>query len=99
MSAAGFRGVFSLLLTPFLPDKTIDWTSYDRHVSWQIEQGPAGLFAVCGSSEMKWLDAEERLHRALVRTRTGWGNTSRGWSMPRPAARSCTSGRWFGRTW
>lgn len=64
MSGGRFRGVFSLLLTPFLPDKSIDWTAYERHVSWQLEQGPAGLFAVCGSSEMKWLDAEERIRLA-----------------------------------
>jgi 4-hydroxy-tetrahydrodipicolinate synthase len=59
-----FRGVFSLLLTPFLADKSIDWTAYDRHAAWQLEQGPAGLFAVCGSSEMKWLEAEERISLA-----------------------------------
>ncbi len=64
MSDARFRGVFSLLLTPFLTDKSIDWTAYDRHVSWQLDQAPAGLFAVCGSSEMKWLNREERLRLA-----------------------------------
>ena len=64
MSHAQFRGVFSLLLTPFHADKSIDWTAYQRHVSWQLGHGPAGLFAVCGSSEMKWLEAEERVELA-----------------------------------
>ena len=64
MSGERFRGVFSLLLTPFRSDKSIDESAYERHVSWQLAQGPAGLFAVCGSSEMKWLDADERLRLA-----------------------------------
>ena len=58
------EGVISLLLTPFHPDRSIDWATYDTYVDWQLAQGPAGLFAVCGSSEMKWLDLEERLELA-----------------------------------
>lgn len=50
-----FEGVFSLLLTPFGEDGRIDWLVYDRYVDWQLAQSPNGLFAVCGSSEMKWL--------------------------------------------
>ncbi len=57
-------GVFSLLLTPFYPDQSIDWAGYDRYVAWQLGFGPDGLFAVCGSSEMKWLTREERLRLA-----------------------------------
>ena len=58
------EGVISLLLTPFHPDDTIDWVTYDAYVDWQLAQRPAGLFAVCGSSEMKWLTLEERLELA-----------------------------------
>ena len=58
------EGVISLLLTPFHEDRSIDWTTYDRYVDWQMRQQPAGLFAVCGSGEMKWLTAEERLRLA-----------------------------------
>lgn len=64
------QGVISLLLTPFHPDRSIDWATYDAYVDWQLTQEPAGLFAVCGSSEMKWLDLDERLEltrRAVAR--------------------------------
>ncbi len=54
------EGVVSLLLTPFREDGSIDWAAYDGYVDWQVAQEPAGLFAVCGSSEMKWLAADER---------------------------------------
>jgi len=56
-----FEGVFALLLTPFLADGRIDWSTYDLYVDWQLSQRPHGLFAVCGSSEMHWLDLDERL--------------------------------------
>ncbi len=60
-----FEGVFALLLTPFLTDGRIDWSAYDQYVDWQLSHQPNGLFAVCGSSEMHWLDLDERL--ALAR--------------------------------
>jgi len=60
-----FHGVFSLLLTPFQPNGAIDWASYAAYVDWQLASEPAGLFAVCGSSEMQWLTLDERL--ALAR--------------------------------
>jgi len=59
-----FQGVFALLLTPFLPDRDIDWPAYDRYVDWQLSQRPHGLFAVCGSSEMGMLTLAERLRLA-----------------------------------
>jgi 4-hydroxy-tetrahydrodipicolinate synthase len=59
-----FEGVFSLLLTPFHADGTIDWENYEYYVDWQLSHQPQGLFAVCGSSEMKWLTLEERLELA-----------------------------------
>lgn len=58
------EGVFALLLTPFLEDGAIDWDVYDRYVDWQLGQQSAGLFAVCGSSEMGLLTLEERLKLA-----------------------------------
>ncbi len=64
MSERAFEGVYSLLLTPFQDDLSIDWPGYDRYVAWQLGHGPDGLFAVCGSSEMKWLEPEERLELA-----------------------------------
>jgi 4-hydroxy-tetrahydrodipicolinate synthase len=60
-----FKGVFSLLLTPFQSSGAIDWEVYDRYVDWQLSYEPNGLFGVCGTSEMKWLTADERVE--LVR--------------------------------
>jgi len=59
-----FGGVFALLLTPFQPDGSIDWETYERYVDWQLEQRPHGLFASCGSSELKHLTATERVELA-----------------------------------
>lgn len=59
-----FKGVYSLMLTPFDTEGAVDWAVYERYVDWQLGQGPAGLFAVCGTSEMKWLTLEERLELA-----------------------------------
>lgn len=59
-----FRGVYALLLTPFSPNKEVDWVAYDRYVDWQLSKRPDGIFAVCGSSEMECLSAEERLELA-----------------------------------
>ncbi|WP_171650078.1 dihydrodipicolinate synthase family protein [Paenibacillus foliorum] len=61
-----FSGVFSLLLTPFLQDGSIDWNCYDKYVDWQLSMQPNGLFAVCGSSEMGLLTLDERLSLAEI---------------------------------
>jgi len=60
-TGAPHSGVFSLMLTPFMKNGEIDWKVYDEYVDWQLAAQPNGLFAVCGSSEMKWLTLEERL--------------------------------------
>ncbi|MCR8632144.1 dihydrodipicolinate synthase family protein [Paenibacillus radicis (ex Xue et al. 2023)] len=61
-----FSGVYSLLLTPFLQDGSIDWNCYDKYVDWQLSMQPNGLFAVCGSSEMGMLTLDERLSLAEI---------------------------------
>lgn len=53
-----FAGVYTLLLTPFNEDKTIDYRAYEEYVSWQAAFKPQHLFAVCGSSEMTALTRE-----------------------------------------
>jgi 4-hydroxy-tetrahydrodipicolinate synthase len=58
------EGALALLLTPFQNGGAIDWSAYDAYVEWQAAQRPTGLFAVCGSSEMKWLSPEERIQLA-----------------------------------
>lgn len=69
-----FEGMFALLLTPFHEDGSIDWPAYERYVEWQLSFEPHGLFAVCGSSEMKWLSQTERLE-LMKRTVKLAGNT------------------------
>lgn len=59
-------GIFSLMLTPYNEDKTIDWATYEEYCDWQVEQGVEHLFAVCGSSEMANLTLEERLKLATL---------------------------------
>ena len=54
-------GVWPVMLTAFTHNKQIDWDGVDRLTDWYIASGVAGLFAVCGSSEMRELTAEERL--------------------------------------
>ena len=55
-----FAGVYSLLLTPFNWDRTINYKTYEEYVAWQAAFKPQHLFAVCGSSEMMELTLEER---------------------------------------
>ena len=57
-------GIYSLMLTPFFEDRSIDYNTYEQYADWQVEQGVDHLFAVCGSSEMKELTLEERLKLA-----------------------------------
>lgn len=58
---SSFEGVVSLMLTPFDDAGGIDWKTYARYTEWQCARQPSALFAVCGSSEMKWLTRDERL--------------------------------------
>ncbi len=59
-------GIYSLMLTPFFEDRSIDYNTYEKYAEWQVEQGVDHLFAVCGSSEMKELTLEERLKLATL---------------------------------
>ena len=40
-----YRGVYSLLLTPFKEDKSIDYDVYAQYVEWQVERGTHHLFS------------------------------------------------------
>jgi 4-hydroxy-tetrahydrodipicolinate synthase len=54
-------GLYPVMLTPFHDDGAMDWRGLDALIEWYIENGAAGLFAVCLSSEMYDLSDEERL--------------------------------------
>lgn len=66
-------GLWPVMLTPFGDDGTIDWAGVDALTTWYIDQGAAGLFACCLSSEMLHLYHEERyaLARRVVATAAG----------------------------
>ena len=68
-------GIYSLMLTPYFADRTIDYATYEKYTEWQVSQGVDHLFAVCGSSEMTKLTLEERLKLATL-TAKHKGNTT-----------------------
>ena len=68
-------GIYSLMLTPYFEDRTIDYATYEKYTEWQVSQGVDHLFAVCGSSEMTKLTLEERLKLATLSAKHK-GNTT-----------------------
>lgn len=54
------NGVWPVMLTPFTDNNEVDYESLGKLVDWYIENGVAGLFADCQSSEMFFLSLEER---------------------------------------
>ncbi len=61
-----YTGIFSLMLTPYKEDMSVDYDAYEKYADWQVSQGVGHLFAVCGSSEMAALTLEERLKLASL---------------------------------
>jgi 4-hydroxy-tetrahydrodipicolinate synthase len=68
-----FRGIYSLLLTPFTEDKSIDYDVYAQYVEWQASRGSHHLFSVCGSAEMTCLSLEERIKCAEIAVKHACG--------------------------
>ncbi len=58
------NGVWPTMITPYTEDNKIDYDAVLRIIQWYDEQGVTGIFAVCQSSEMFFLDREERLNLA-----------------------------------
>ena len=61
---SSWRGVWPTMVTPFYDDGRLDLDGAARLTEWFVEQGVAGLFTVCLSSEMYELTPEERLQLA-----------------------------------
>ena len=55
------NGVWPVMITPFTADNKIDFDAVKAIIDWYGANGCAGVFAVCQSSEMFFLDKEERL--------------------------------------
>lgn len=70
-----YTGIYSLMLTPYNDDLSVDYKAYEEYADWQAAQGVEHLFAVCGSSEMAELTLEERLKLAELTVKHK-GNTT-----------------------
>lgn len=66
MSERFKNGVWPVMLTPFNQDKSIDYEGIEKLTEWYVQCGVDGLFAVCQSSEMFFLNDEEA--QEVVRT-------------------------------
>ena len=53
------KGVFTIAVTPFLPDGALDWDSIDRMVDFYIDKGATGLTILGMMGEAGKLTAEE----------------------------------------
>ena len=70
-----YTGIYSLMLTPYHEDLSVDYDAYEEYADWQVAQGVEHLFAVCGSSEMAELKLEERLKLAELTVKHKGGTT------------------------
>lgn len=55
------EGLWPVMLTPFTDDEEVDYDGLRALTRWYLNNGAAGLFAVCLSDEMELLTEEERL--------------------------------------
>ncbi len=53
-------GVWVTMITPFTADNKVDYVALENLIEWYIEKGVDGLFATCQSSEIFYLNAQER---------------------------------------
>lgn len=58
------NGVWPVMITPYTEDNKIDYDAVLKIIEWYDNQGVDGIFAVCQSSEMFFLDKKERLELA-----------------------------------
>lgn len=65
-SSPVFRGIFTALVTPFLPDGSLDLKAYERLIDAQLQSGVHGVVPVGTTGESPTLSAEEKL--LLIRT-------------------------------
>jgi len=57
-------GVYPTMITPYTHDNKIDYSVIPKMVEWYLEKGCDGIFAVCQSSEMVFLEEEEKINLA-----------------------------------
>lgn len=54
-------GVFPTMITPYKKDGTVDYQGVESLVEWYWKKGCDGIFAVCQSSEILFLNLEDRV--------------------------------------
>ena len=73
MAFAIHDGVWPVMITPWKEDNTPDFKAIEALTNWYVEKGCDGIFAVCQSSEMHFLSAQEKLDIARCVTETAAG--------------------------
>ena len=58
------KGIYPVMITPYTDNNKIDFDAVDHLVDFYAENGCQGIFAVCQSSEMWYLDEDERVELA-----------------------------------
>ena len=53
--------IFTTMITPYKSDGSVDIETAQKYVDWYFENGLDGIFAICQSSEIFYLSAEERV--------------------------------------
>ncbi|HTZ65915.1 MAG TPA: dihydrodipicolinate synthase family protein [Roseiarcus sp.] len=66
-------GIVPVMLTPFTDEGGVDYASLERLIEWYLANGADALFAVCQSSEMQYLNLDERLGIARFVVRQAGG--------------------------
>ncbi len=59
MPRTSFAGAHTALVTPFLPDGSVDWAGFEKNVAFQIDQGITGLLPTGTTGESPTLSWEE----------------------------------------
>jgi GH25 family lysozyme M1 (1,4-beta-N-acetylmuramidase) len=54
-------GAYPTMITPYKADGSVDLDTAAKYVRWYFQNGCAGIFAVCQSSEIAFLTVEERV--------------------------------------
>lgn len=61
-----FRGVYTAIITPFLPDGEVDYPSFQKLIARQIEAGIDGIVPVGTTGESPTLEMDE--HKKVIET-------------------------------
>ena len=69
-----YHGVWPTMVTPYDEHLRIDAGAYHTMIEWYMAHGVGGVYANCLSSEMAWLDDDERLMLVAEAVKTTRGH-------------------------